>query len=90
MTRPSHPRKEIEAVLRYAEAHGWRIEVGGGHAWGRLYCPYNDENCRCGKFCITSVWSTPKNSGNHANLLKRVVDNCTASEKQLDDAEKEQ
>jgi len=49
---------------------------------GRIYCPYNDEECRCGEFCITSVWSTPKNPGNHARALRRVVDNCTTHRKQ--------
>lgn len=34
MTRPTHPKKEIEEALRHAEGHGWRIEVGGSHAWG--------------------------------------------------------
>ncbi|MDE1184227.1 hypothetical protein [Paraburkholderia sp.] len=79
MNRP-HPRKEIEAALVYAETHGWRVEPrkGNGHAWGRMYCPLNDAECRCGEFCIASIWSTPRNSGNHANDLKRVVDNCTA------------
>lgn len=38
MIRPSHPKKEVEEALRRAEALGWRIEVGGGHAWGRAYC----------------------------------------------------
>ncbi|MGO4703227.1 hypothetical protein [Dyella sp. 2RAB6] len=77
MARPSHPKKEVEAALRYAERQGWRIAVGGSHAWGRMYCPYNDQECRCGEFCITSVWSTPKSPGNHARALLRVVDNCT-------------
>jgi hypothetical protein len=31
--------KEVEATLDYAESKGWRIEVGGGHAWGKMYCP---------------------------------------------------
>lgn len=77
MARTKHPDKEVEAALRHAEEHGWRIEVGGGHAWGRMYCPYNDPDCRCGEFCVTSIWSTPKNAGNFARKLKRVVDNCT-------------
>ena len=76
--RPAHPKKEVEDALQHAERHGWRVEVGGSHAWGRMYCPDNDEECRCGEFCITSVWSTPKNPGNHARALRRVVDNCTA------------
>jgi hypothetical protein len=77
MARRSHPKKEIEDVLQYAEAHGWRVDIGGSHAWGKIYCPYNDDECRCGEFCIASVWSTPKNAGNHARSLKRVVDKCT-------------
>lgn len=58
MPRPSHSKKEVEEVLRHAEEQGWRIELGGSHAWGRIYCPYNDEECRCGEFCITSVEHT--------------------------------
>jgi len=46
MARRKHPKKEIEDALQYSESHGWRIELGGGHAWGKLYCPYNDEECR--------------------------------------------
>lgn len=77
MARPPHPKKEVDAALEYAEAHGWRVVVGGSHAWGRMYCPYDDEACRGGEFCITSVWSTPRSSGNHARALRRVVDNCS-------------
>lgn len=77
MARKPHPKKEIEAALCHAEAHGWRVSVGGSHAWGKMYCPDNDENCRCGEFCITSIWSTPKNAGNEAKKIRRVVDNCT-------------
>lgn len=77
MARKLHPKKEIEEALVHAESHGWRVTVGGSHAWGKLYCPYNDDECRCGEFCITSVWSTPKNPGNEAKKLRRVVDNCT-------------
>lgn len=78
MARKRHPKKEIEAALRYAESHGWRVEVGGSHAWGIIYCPYNDKDCRCGEFCISSVWSTPKNPVNHAKQIKRVVDHCVS------------
>ncbi|MFZ4554795.1 MAG: hypothetical protein ACOYN8_00255 [Pseudanabaena sp.] len=77
MTRRSHSKSEIEAALRYAEQNGWRVDVGGAHAWGKIYCPYNDKECRRGIFCITSIWSTPKNAGNHAKQIRRVVDNCT-------------
>jgi hypothetical protein len=75
--RTRHPKKEIEVALRHAESAGWRVEPGGSHAWGRMYCPYKDSEGRCGEFCITSIWSTPKNLSNHARQLKRVVAKCT-------------
>lgn len=79
MVRRTHAKKEIEAALTHAERRGWRIQSGGtGHAWGKMYCPYKEAECRCGEFCISSVWSTPKNALNHARHLRRVVDNCTA------------
>ena len=76
MPRKRHSKPEIEEALRYAEKQGWRIEIGGSHAWGKIYCPYNNSDCRCGEFCISSIWSTPKNAGTHAKQIKRVVDNC--------------
>ncbi|TXR51955.1 hypothetical protein [Reinekea thalattae] len=85
MARKRHAKKEIEAALCYAESFGWKVQVGGGHAWGKLYCPHNDKNCRCGEFCVSSIWSTPKNSDNHAKQIKRVVDNCTAVKDDLED-----
>lgn len=89
MGRKRHPKKEVEEALQHAEEHGWRIELGGGgHAWGRMYCPYNDPECRCGEFCITSVWSTPKNSGNHGNQLRRVVNNCATRKRLAAEAQK--
>lgn len=76
MPRKPHPKKEVEAALRHAESRGWRVEVGGSHAWGKMYCPFNQRQCRCGEFCITSIWSTPKNPANHGKQLWRIVDNC--------------
>ncbi len=76
--RTKHPKKEVEDALQYAEDAGWRVSVGGSHAWGRIYCPFNDSECRCGEFCIASIWSTPRNPGNHARQIRRVVDNCAA------------
>ncbi|MBC8747909.1 MULTISPECIES: hypothetical protein [Paraburkholderia] len=79
MVRGRHRKKEIEVALVHAEQHGWRVQDGGkGHAWGKIYCPYQDGECRCVEFCISSVWSTPKNPGNHARHLRRIVENCTA------------
>lgn len=76
MSRKKHPKADVETAIRYAETHGWTIKQGGAHAWGRMYCPYADDSCRCGEFCIASIWSTPKNPGNHGRQLRRVVDNC--------------
>ncbi|MDX1506221.1 MAG: hypothetical protein R3221_10920 [Spongiibacter sp.] len=84
MTRQLHPKKEIEAALKHAEEEGWRVEEGGGHAWGKIYCPYNDNDCRCGEFCITSVWSTPRNPSSHARALRRVVDKCSTHQRRGD------
>ncbi len=86
MGRRSHTKQEVESALKYAERNGWRIEVGGAHAWGKLYCPYNDKECRCGMFCIASVWSTPKNAGNHAKQIRRIVDNCMRLNKNNEDS----
>ncbi|MEN5017649.1 hypothetical protein ABEH87_15010 [Erwinia sp. Eh17-17] len=77
MARRSHTIREIEAVLRHAERLGWRVVCGGSHAWGKIYCPWNNVQCRCGEFCISCVWSTPKNPHNHARQLRRVVEHCT-------------
>lgn len=71
-----HPNKEIQAAIEHAEEHGWRIEKASGHAWGRMYCPNNSAECRCGEFCIASIWSTPRDADNHASKIRRVVDNC--------------
>lgn len=30
MTRAKHPKKEVEAALRYAESQGWRVEMAEG------------------------------------------------------------
>ena len=77
MRRKKHPHKGIEGVLNHAEANGWQVVLGGSHARGKMYCPYNDDECRCGLHCITSIWSTPKNPENFAKQLRRVVDGCT-------------
>lgn len=82
--RKQHPDPDIEAAIAYAEANGWRIKPGGSsaHAWGTMYCPHNSPDCRCGEFCITSIWSTPHSTQNHARQLRRVVDKCTGGEEE--------
>ncbi len=89
MARRPHPKKEIEAAIRHAEDEGWSVEVGGSHAWGRMYCPDNDKECRCGEFCITSIWSTPKQPETHARQLRRVVDNCSTHPKKAENPAEE-
>ncbi|RFF29562.1 hypothetical protein DZC52_12190 [Wenzhouxiangella sediminis] len=85
--RKSHPNKEIEHAIRHAESQGWRIELSkGGHCWGRMFCPYNDPECRCGVFCIASIWSTPRNPAGHAKQILRVVDKCTGSDEEEPDS----
>ncbi|MDI9244537.1 hypothetical protein [Marinobacter sp. CHS3-4] len=81
MPRKRHSNKDIEDALTHAESQGWRIEKGRGHAWGRMYCPFNDADCRCGEFCVASIWSTPKNAQNHAKQIRRIVDNCTGDQR---------
>ncbi len=71
MARPRHPNKHIEKAVAYAESLGWRAEVPGAYAWGRLFCP---EHSREG--CIVSVWSTPKVPENHARHIRREIDLC--------------
>ncbi len=84
MARTKHPKPEVEVAIQHAEQHGWTIREGGSHAWGQMLCPYNDEACRCAEFCRTSIWSTPKNAGNHGKQLLRVVDNCVREKARLD------
>jgi 5-methylcytosine-specific restriction endonuclease McrBC GTP-binding regulatory subunit McrB len=40
----------------------------------------DDTSCWNGIYCSTSIWSTPKNSVNHAKQLKRIVDKCIYKE----------
>ena len=75
MARPSHPNKEIEAVVTAAEENGWTWHQIKGHAWGQLYCAHHDRDG-----CRISVWSTPKNPENHARQISRSVNRCPHKE----------
>lgn len=86
-TRGRHPNKHVEAAISYAEARGWWVEPAGksAHAWGVLYCPHNNPDCRCGEFCRLSVASTPRSPENHANMIRRRIDGCVGPVKEEGD-----
>jgi predicted RNA binding protein YcfA (HicA-like mRNA interferase family) len=69
VARIRHSKKEVEAALQYAEQHGWTVfPTKGGHRWGKA---------QCGQGCTVSIWSTPRNPGNHAKQIQRAVDKCS-------------
>ena len=39
MARKPHPKKEVEQALKHAEAHGWRVDVGGKSCLGQDILP---------------------------------------------------
>ena len=68
MARPTHPDKDIEAVVKFAESLGWHYVASQGHAWGRLFCKGGIRGA-----CIISVWSTPKKPYFHARQIRQRV-----------------
>lgn len=78
MSRKKHPNRHIEEALRHAEGKQWRVEASGksSHAWGKLFCPHDNPDCRCGEFCVLSIASTPRVPEDHARMIKRRVDGC--------------
>lgn len=79
MVRSRHPDKEIEQAVATAESLGWRVVPISGHAWGRLYCAQADRDG-----CMISVWSTPRNAGNHARDIVRALNRCPHQETKED------
>ncbi len=72
MARLRHPKKDIEAALEELEDAGWIVTpTSSGHRWGVARC---GEASRAG--CQISIWSTPRNPGNHARQIRRVLDRC--------------
>jgi hypothetical protein len=70
--RARHPKKEVEEALNEAEKAGWIVlPTSSGHRWGVLRC---GEASRSG--CQISIWSTPRNAGNHARQLLQAVGRC--------------
>lgn len=59
-------------MLREAERAGWRvIATASGHRWGVVRCPQASR-----EGCQASVWSTPRNPGDHAKQPRRVISRC--------------
>lgn len=75
--RPTHPNKEIEAAVTYAEDQGWSWIKVKGHAWGKLLCAKHDR-----EGCTLFVWSTPKKPEYHAKQLRRDIDRCPHQEEE--------
>lgn len=74
----SHPNKEIQKAIDYAEGHGWTIIKSNAqaHAWGKMRCPEGSrDGCK-----QRSIYSTPRNPTKHARQLMRFVDQCTHDE----------
>ena len=73
MKRSRHPSKEIEEAILYAEANDWEFKDSGksSHAWGKLFCPLHTREGH-----HMSIWSTPRNTFNHAQQIRRLVDKC--------------
>lgn len=74
MASGRHPNPAIEAVLRYAESLGWRVEKARGghsHRWGTIFCPHAAQGG-----CQLPVRSTPRNPEGHARRLRRLIDSC--------------
>lgn len=70
--RTRHPKKDVEQALRFAEEHGWTVTpTASGHRWGEMVCAHEGRDA-----CRVSMWSTPKNPGNHASRLRQRVRNC--------------
>lgn len=68
MTRPKHPNKDLEKLLREAEDKGWRIEKRPNR--------YFKMKCPCDKLHIKTVKLTPSNPYYELHLrgqLKRAT-----------------
>ena len=71
MARDSHPKKELEAVIQYAEQEGWSVSQGKRHAKFKLRCKHHDRDG-----CTVPVWGTPSDVNDHAKDVRRAIDRC--------------
>jgi hypothetical protein len=67
--RSRHPKKEVEQALSRAEQARLNVQQNTkrGHKWGDVGC--QDKN-----HARKSVWSTPRNPGNHAKDINKYTD----------------
>jgi hypothetical protein len=66
VSRGRHPKKEVADALEQAEDAGLLVEeIHRGHRWGNVTC----ERCHASR----TVWSTPRNTGNHAKQIDRFT-----------------
>jgi hypothetical protein len=63
VTRPRHPDKDLERILKEAEDRGWRVERG--KRYYKIYCP-------CPEMHKKSVHLTPSDPGYRRNLLGQL------------------
>ena len=70
----THQNKHVREAIKYALAHGWRLEPSGrtGHVKATRKCP---RGARDG--CTYRVEGTPRNPEYHARKLIQKVDACT-------------
>lgn len=63
-----HQNKKIRIAIEYALKKGWVFSESGksGHSFGQLKCPYNDSECRCGKYCQFGI-------GQRQGILKTML-----------------
>lgn len=84
-----HPKKDVEQALEEAEAEGWTVEhTASGHRWGVARCPVGSSPGE-DRGCSISVWSTPKNPGNHAKAIARAVKRCPHRDEAQEEQEEE-
>lgn len=71
-SRRRHPKKDVEAALRTAEAAGWTVEeIHRGHRWGQARCPAREHHA--------PIWSTPRDPTTVGKRIREQVARCPHS-----------
>jgi hypothetical protein len=68
-----HQKKEISEAIEYALNNGFVIVPAGrsSHIAFKLYCPVSSR-----EGCKIPVYSTPRVPRDHADFIRKQVDNC--------------